>query len=73
MEDVIFVNAKLSKQFEIGEAPHFIITVFADARNLFDTMNVRWMDSSGRIGGELNDPSAYYDPRRVRVGVKVEF
>ncbi len=73
MEDVIFVNVKFSKQFELGEAPHFVITAFADARNLFNRMNVRWMDSGGRIGGELNDPSAYYDPRRVRVGVKVEF
>jgi len=73
MKDVVFVNVKLSRQFVLGDASRYLLSVYADARNSFNTKNVRWMDSSGRIGGELEDPSAYYDPRRVRVGARVEF
>jgi outer membrane receptor protein involved in Fe transport len=73
MKDVVFVNLKLSRQFVLGDASHYLLSVYADARNSFNTENVRWMDSSGRIGGELEDPGAYYDPRRVRVGARLEF
>jgi outer membrane receptor protein involved in Fe transport len=73
MQDIVFVNLKLSRQFALGEADRYLLTVYADARNSLNTENVRWMDSSGRIGGELGDPGAYYDPRRVRVGVRMEF
>jgi len=73
MTDVIFVNAKLTKRFEFGDANRYVLTLYADVRNLLNTKNVRWMDSNGRIGGELSDPSAYYDPRRVRVGIRFEF
>jgi len=31
------------------------------------------MDSNGRVGGELGDPGAYYDPRRVFLGCSIEF
>ncbi len=49
------------------------LSVYVDARNLFNARNVRWVDSSGRIGGELGDPSAYDSPRRVAVGVRAAF
>jgi hypothetical protein len=45
---------------------------YVDARNVFNKLNVRWMDSGGKIGGELGDPGAYYDPRRVRVGFRID-
>lgn len=72
MEDVLLSNVKLSRRFEIGETNPYVIMLFVDARNVLNKRNVRWMDSSGRIGGELGDPSAYYDPRRVRAGIRVE-
>jgi hypothetical protein len=56
---------------EIGAAPK--LTVYLDARNLLDRLNVRWVDSSGRVGGELGDPSAFYSPRRTSLGFSVTF
>jgi len=73
MEHIAIVNVKLSKEFTAGEAGEYKFLVFADIRNLLDKKNVRWIDSSGRIGGELGDPGAYYDPRRIRLGFRVEF
>ncbi len=73
MQDVIFFNAKLSKRFTFGNQNEYVLTLYADVRNIINRKNVRWYDSSGRIGGELGDPSAYYDPRRTRVGMKFEF
>jgi outer membrane receptor protein involved in Fe transport len=49
------------------------ITVYVDARNLLNAKNVRWVDSSGRIGGELGDPSAYFSPRRTALGIRATF
>jgi outer membrane receptor protein involved in Fe transport len=49
------------------------LSVYVDVRNLLNTKNVLWVDSSGRIGGELGDPSAYYSPRRTAVGVRATF
>ncbi len=66
------VNVKISRTFTLGETSPVSLTVYADIRNLLNRMNVRWMDSEGRIGGELGDPGAYYDPRRVRVGLRVD-
>jgi outer membrane receptor for ferrienterochelin and colicin len=71
MSSVFIVNLKLSRQFTFGTAHITTVTVYADVRNLLNAKNVRWIDSSGRIGGELNDPGAYYDPRRTRVGMRV--
>jgi outer membrane receptor protein involved in Fe transport len=73
MENLYFVNVKLSKQFFIGAQNSFVVTLYADIRNLLNTKNIRWIDSNGRVGGELGDPGAYYDPRRVRVGIRVDF
>ena len=72
MEDVIFFNVKLTRRFVFDEQQRYVLTVFADIRNTINKKNVRWYDSSGRVGGELGDPGAFYDPRRVRVGVRLE-
>lgn len=72
MADNLFVNLKLSRRFSIDPSGRVILTVYLDARNVFNKLNVRWMDSGGKIGGELGDPSAYYDPRRVRVGFRID-
>ncbi|MEX1139337.1 MAG: TonB-dependent receptor [Bacteroidota bacterium] len=73
MEDVVVVNAKISREFVAGGAEEYRFLVFADVRNLLNARNVRWIDSSGRVGGELGDPGAYYDPRRIRFGVRADF
>ncbi len=73
MRNVIFANMKLSRDFNFQGWEDYKFSVYADVRNLFNTRNVRWIDSNGRIGGELSDPSAYYEYRRVRVGITVDF
>jgi hypothetical protein len=72
MFDAAFENAKLSRQFVVESTRRYVVTVYLNVRNLLNGRNVRWTDSNGRIGGELGDPSAYYDPRRVHAGVRLE-
>jgi outer membrane receptor for ferrienterochelin and colicin len=72
MFDVLIVNAKFSKHFPLDASGRYVLILYTDIRNLLNKKNVRWIDSNGRIGGELGDPSAYYDLRRVRVGVKLD-
>lgn len=64
------VNIKFSKKIVMGE--NSAITLYADGRNLFNSLNARWADANGRIGGQLGDPSAYYEPRRFSVGLRYE-
>ena len=72
MEDFLSINLKISKTFRLSEINGTSLMLYVDIRNLLNKRNVRWMDSSGRIGGELSDPGAYYDPRRVKIGIRVE-
>ncbi|MBN1895069.1 TonB-dependent receptor [bacterium] len=48
-------------------------TLALDCRNALNTQNVLWMDSSGRIGGELFDPGAYDVGRRTRTVLEMTF
>jgi len=48
-------------------------TLSIDCRNALNTRNVLWMDSSGRIGGELSDPGAYDISRRTRMVLETAF
>jgi hypothetical protein len=73
MSDNLFVNLKMSKKLTLDSEGRYVLTVYFDARNLLNKLNVRWMDSSGKIGGELGDPGAYYDPRRIRIGARIDF
>lgn len=72
MADYFSINVKLSKIFSLNETKTRSLTIYADIRNLLNRKNVKWMDSEGRIGGELGDPGAYYDPRRVKIGVRLD-
>ena len=65
------VSLKIARAFHLGS--RYRLTLYLDSRNVFDAMNVRWMDSSGRAGGELSDPAAYYVPRRTLAGIRAEF
>ena len=73
MENVHFLDVRLEKSFSLGKGGIWEAEVYADIRNIFDSQNVRWMDSSGRIGGELSDPSAYFIGRRSAIGFRLQF
>ena len=64
------MSFKFQRRFQVGGSS--FLTFYGDARNLLNAENVRWADSNGRVGGQLGDPSAYYDPRRFYLGVKYE-
>lgn len=64
------VNMKFSRKFTLNG--FMALTFYGNVTNLFNALNPRWADSNGRIGGQLGDPSAYYDPRRFSIGLKYE-
>ncbi len=71
MQSNLFLNVKIEYDISVSPSSGIEITVFADVRNILNSKNVRWIDSTGRIGGELGDPGAYYDPRRINIGVRL--
>ena len=71
MQDYSSVDMKVTRSFSFMESMR--ATLYADIRNLFNTKSVKWYDSSGRTGGELGDPSAYYTGFRGLIGVRFEF
>lgn len=73
MSEMYEVDLKIQKTFRIRKLPMLELAIYTDVRNILNTRNVLWMDSNGRIGGELDDPSAYDNPRRVRIGVQAKF
>jgi outer membrane receptor protein involved in Fe transport len=73
MRDAWNLNVKVSQTFRIHLRMLRRIVLYADARNVFNRKNVLWMDASGRIGGELEDPAAYGAGRRTRAGLQFEF
>lgn len=66
-------NMKLEKAFTPGFWEHARVKLYLDMRNIANTQNVKWVDSNGRIGGELNDPGGFYTGRRTNLGLQVEF
>jgi outer membrane receptor for ferrienterochelin and colicin len=67
------IDFVLEHYFNPGWWPGATVTVYCDIRNITDEQNVAWMDSNGRIGGELSDPSGYFIGRRTRVGLRIAF
>ena len=64
------ISLRLSREFHPWS--RYTVVAYLDSRNILDARNVRWMDSSGRVGGELRDPAAYYSPRRTVLGIRTE-
>jgi outer membrane receptor protein involved in Fe transport len=64
------LNVKLSRKFTFGNFS--ALSMYWDIRNVFNAQNPKWADANGRIGGQLGDLSAYYEPRRFSVGVRYE-
>jgi hypothetical protein len=67
------MDLKIAKEISLDAERTWRFYVYADIRNALNQKNVRWADANGRVGGELGDPSAYYEPRRTRIGLRVEF
>ena len=66
------IDIKVAQHFKLDWTSAAGLTLYLDVRNLLNENNVSWMDSNGRIGGELGDPSGYFVGRRTNVGVQVE-
>ncbi|MDM7927009.1 MAG: TonB-dependent receptor [bacterium] len=67
------VNVKASWTLRTGIRVPAAAVFYVDSRNVFNERNVVWMDASGRVGGELGDPSAVCPFRRTRAGLRLEF
>jgi outer membrane receptor protein involved in Fe transport len=67
------LNVKASWTLRTGIRALSAVAVVLDARNVFNERNIVWMDASGRVGGELDDPSAVCVGRRTRAGLRLEF
>jgi hypothetical protein len=65
------LRAEKHVRLPIGESS--LLTLYIDVRNLTNQKNVAWIDSNGRIGGELYDPSGYFIGRRTTVGLQIEY
>jgi hypothetical protein len=74
LDEYNLLNVKLSKGLRIGDEarPWMRLNVYLDGRNILNRRNGLWVDSSGRVGGELGDLSALDPGRRVRLGVRAE-
>ncbi|MBI5215947.1 MAG: TonB-dependent receptor [Ignavibacteriae bacterium] len=64
------LNMKFSKRLLL--TPGTALMFYGSVNNLFNSFNARWADANGKIGGQLADPSAYYELRRVAFGIKYE-
>ena len=73
MPSYINLDLKVDKTFKPEWWANCSMIWYLDMRNLLNEKNVKWVDSNGRIGGELADPSGLFIGRRTRAGVRVEF
>jgi outer membrane receptor protein involved in Fe transport len=67
------IDLRAEKHLPLSSGNETLLTLFVDVRNLTNARNVAWMDSNGRIGGELGDPSGYFIGRRTNVGLQFSF
>jgi outer membrane receptor protein involved in Fe transport len=72
MDSYLNIDIKIAKSFELGWWLKSRAGIYVDVRNLMNRRNVSWVDSNGRIGGELNDPSGFFTGRRTHVGIQIE-
>ena len=64
------MNLKFQRRLQLGT--YSSLTFYGDLRNVLNSQGVKWADANGRVGGQLQDPSAYTEPRRFSVGVRYE-
>ncbi len=67
------MDVQISKKYVLSErrdnSQGKSVMIYLSVRNLTDAKNALWADSSGRIGGELADPSVYDIGRRTFIGI----
>jgi outer membrane receptor protein involved in Fe transport len=73
MPEYFSIDLRAEKYFPLSIGESSLLTIYLDVRNLTDRKNVSWVDSNGRIGGELSDPSGYFIGRRTSVGLQYEY
>ncbi len=73
MSNYFNIDVKVAKTFTFSWWPQARLVLYADIRNVTNQQNVRWVDSNGRVGGELGDPSGYYIGRRTNLGLQLDF
>jgi len=73
MPDFFNIDFKMQKHFSMDWWSKADFSLFVDIRNLTNEYNTVWMDSNGREGGELGDPSGHTIGRRARFGLQVSF
>jgi hypothetical protein len=73
MPAYVNLDLKLEKTLTFSWWENSRMKVYVDIRNATNARNVKWIDSNGRIGGELDDPGGFYIGRRTNVGLQVEF
>ncbi len=67
------LDLRATQRLKFDWWPNSLISLYLDVRNVFNENNVKWIDSNGRIGGELSDPGGYYIGRRTTLGMQVDF
>ena len=72
MKSWSLLHLRMARTFSF-QGPVKNVTLSIDCRNVLNSRNVLWMDSSGRIGGELSDPGAYDVFRRTRMVLETAF
>jgi len=70
MEVVSFVDIRMNKDFKPAGLP---VSMFVEFLNIFDRKNLLWVDSMGKPGGALEDPGAWDERYRFRMGLNVKF
>ena len=73
MPEFFNIDLKIQKRFRLAWWPDAEVSVYADMRNVTNEYNTVWLDSNGREGGELSDPSGHTIGRRIRYGFQVSF
>ncbi|MEW6509499.1 MAG: TonB-dependent receptor [Bacteroidota bacterium] len=73
MPSTFNLDMKAERSFRLDWWNGVVATVYCDVRNLTNQNNVSWIDSNGRVGGELDDPGGYVIGRRTLVGLQVTF
>ncbi len=61
-----YFDIRLEKKFNWQAVQ---LNIFTEIYNIFNTTNILWVDSNGKIGGRLNDISALDLGRRFQVGI----
>jgi hypothetical protein len=72
MPRYVNLDLKATQRFKFHWLPSAVVALYLDMRNVFNEANVKWIDSNGRIGGELFDLGGYFVGRRTTLGLLVE-